>query len=144
MLTSEFVTACFYRRSVFLQSSSDRDCCELRSCDACGLERALLFDIEVIDLFLDHLLDTIGHAKVYVLHIDKQFPTLFTQTDQSFCDEVVHCVDHEQRISVCPLMNQRRKLCGKSIVGKSYSQVLCNRFFAEIVEREFLALLFCE
>ena len=69
MLTSEFVTAGFYRRHIFIQCGGHGVYRELGSCDACGFESALLLGIEVIDVFLDHVLDTVGHAERHVFYI---------------------------------------------------------------------------
>ena len=69
MLTSEFVTARFYRRHIFIQCGGHGVYRELGSRDACGFESALLFGIEVIDVFLDHVLDTVGYAERHVFYI---------------------------------------------------------------------------
>src|SRR5262245_1698840 len=61
--------------------------------------------------------------------------------NQPLCCKVIDRVDHKQRVSLCSFVDQPRKLCWKSIDGKSNGQILGNGFIAKVFNRQFLALL---
>src|SRR5262245_49036851 len=96
----------------------------------------------MIELLLDHLLDAVGHAHLDVRDIHDQLPALFTLDNQTFSDQIVDQVDHEERIPFRSRVNQRRESGWKPIERKPGRQIAADRFFAEILERQLLALLF--
>src|SRR5689334_21160469 len=61
--TSQFVTAGFNYRAVFIQTGYQRKGWKLGARDAGGFQRSLLIRVEMIYLLLDHLFDAIGHTE---------------------------------------------------------------------------------
>src|SRR5262245_59830970 len=95
----------------------------------------------MIDLLLDQLLDAFRYSDLDIRDVNNQLPMSLGFSDQSFRQNVIYRVNHNQRTSLPSFVYQRGKLGRETIAAESNRQILRNCLFAEIFQRQLLALL---
>ncbi len=95
----------------------------------------------MIDLFIDHLLDAVGHTHIHLIDACNQLPKAFIVDYRTIGQKVIDGVQHKQRIPLGAFMDQGRQSSWKSIGRESNRQILRNGIFLEVFQRQFFALL---
>src|SRR5262245_17693736 len=103
----QFIATDFRNRRVLSQACHHCHCRKLRAGSAGRFEYALALWIEMINLFVDHLLDAFRHSDIDVFDLSN--PTFLMSMDESFRHHEVDSINHEQRISVRSLVDEPRK-----------------------------------
>ena len=82
-----------------------------------------------------------GHAQLDLVDLGGQARARLVRYDQAFAGQVVHGVDHEERVALRPIVDERRQLARKTMRGEPHRQVFRNRLLVQVLEGQLFTLL---
>ena len=106
--------------------------------DAGAFEHHTFVGTEPLDLFLDQLLDVLRNIRFELTELALQLPAAVRLDEDLFVDQVVHQVDHEQRIAIRAAVDRSSKPSRELESRKLQSQILDDRVLGQIFERKFM------
>ena len=91
----------------------------------------------ILDEFSDGFRDSDSHGVDWRC----QLPAPIVRFNQAFGYQVLDCIDHEERIALSPLVNDRAERARKAVSGKSRGEVLPHGRLSQVFELQFRTLV---
>ena len=104
-----------------------------------GFQDALLLDIQLLNLDLQHLLQRLGNARIDVLKGPGKRPVSVILRDPALLNHLLHDSCYKQRVSAGVTVHQAGKIGWDAAIGKQVGQVLSDFALLQPLDGDFIA-----